>query len=340
MSGHRFRVLDGMRGIAALAVLDRHAGVGFGVPLYAEHGYLAVDFFFMLSGFVLAHAYEAQIARGLAFATFVKLRLIRLYPMICAASVLGALSFNPGWSGGVTELVALNAADFSLLPLGLLFHLATFPVNIPLWSLFFELCANGVYFFAVQQPGREAVKAVAYLAATGAVLVAVAHWASQLGAVGVNSWVSFLAGFPRVAFSFGAGVLMFRFSVHRLLPNVPDYVPACVLTLLLAMPACGWWYDVFCVVLIFPVLLGLGSRAVESRKLSKFWLICGALSYPVYVVQEPVLRGVFRIAGAGGLQACFAMAMAVAVAYALLRWYDEPLRAALAARVKLAKATA
>ncbi|MBB5373512.1 acyltransferase family protein [Acidocella aromatica] len=338
MSVHRFRVLDGMRGIAAFTVMDRHAGVGFGIPVCAEHGYLAVDFFFMLSGFVLAYAYERQIAGGMSFGTFARLRFVRLYPMIFAAGVLGAVCFSPGWPGKTAELAVLNTADFVLLPLGLLFHLATFPVNIPLWSLFFECCANGVYFSAARLPEREVTKAVVYLAATGLILAVIAHWATQLGAVGVNSGVAFLAGFPRVAFSFGAGVLMFRFSVHRRFPAVPDYVPAGVLTLLLVMPACGWWYDVLCVLLVFPVLLGLGSQAVESHGLSRFWLLCGALSYPVYVVHEPVLRGVFRLAGAGSAQGYWAMTLAVALAYALLRWYDEPVRAALAARLQLAKA--
>lgn len=338
MNGRRFRVLDGMRGIAAFAVLDRHAGAGFGTPFYAEHGYLAVDFFFMLSGFVLAHAYEAKIAGGMMFSDFVRLRLIRLYPMLLAAGVLGALCFSPGWSGSTGELVALNAADFVLLPLGLLFHSATFPVNIPLWSLFFELCANGVYFFAARRPGREAAKAVAYLVASGLVLTVIAWWASQLGAVGVNSPLSFLAGFPRVAFSFGVGVLMFRFSVHGLFPSLPDYVPACVLAVLLAVPDCGWWYDVLCVLLVFPLLLGLGSQAIESARVSRFWLLCGALSYPVYVVHEPVLRAVFRLCGPGVWPCGLAMALVLVVAYALLRWYDEPVRAALAARLQPARA--
>lgn len=64
MKGQRFLVLDGLRGIAAAAVLWWHAGYGFAFPYYPRHGYLAVDFFFGLSGFVLAHAYAEATRQG------------------------------------------------------------------------------------------------------------------------------------------------------------------------------------------------------------------------------------------------------------------------------------
>jgi peptidoglycan/LPS O-acetylase OafA/YrhL len=326
MKPQRFLVLDGMRGIAAFAVLWWHAGFGFGAGFYPRHGYLAVDFFFALSGFVVAHAYAARIQAGLGFWAFARLRLIRLYPMIFAGGVFGALAYNPGWAGGGAKLFWLDASSFLLLPLGLAFHEATFPVNIPVWSLFFELVANAVYWAAARQPGVDAMRSILLIAVSAVLLGAIAHLAGGLSDVGVSSAFAFLAGFPRVAVSFALGVLMFRYSLHERLPRLPDVCVAVLLAALLLMPPCPWWYDIACVLLAFPLLLGLGAQARETLHLHRFWYWCGALSYPLYIIHEPVLRAVFRLHGT-----CLAaMLLAVATAWALLLWYDEPLRRRLA----------
>jgi peptidoglycan/LPS O-acetylase OafA/YrhL len=328
MKSQRFLVLDGMRGIAAFAVLWLHAGLGFASPFYPRHGYLAVDFFFALSGFVVAHAYEARIAAGLSFTGFAGIRLIRLYPMIFAGAVLGALAFNPGWSGTNITLAWLDASIFLVLPFGLLFHLSAFPVNSPVWSLFFEFCANAVYFFTARRPGRDAARTVILIAASAVVLAAVAHLVGGLSAVGFSSVASFLAGFPRVAVSFAIGVLIFRYRLHEHLPRVADFFPALALAALLAVPDCGWWYDMLCVLVAFPLLLCLGARASETPQLQGFWYWGGALSYPLYVIHEPALRAVFWLHG-GGLAA---VAVAVVLSWALLLCYDEPLRRRLGRR--------
>ena len=321
MKPQRFLVLDGMRGIAAFAVLWWHAGFGFGQRFYPGHGYLAVDFFFALSGFVLAHAYAARIEAGLGFGEFARLRLMRLYPMIFAGGLLGALAFDPGWSGSAAQLAWIDAATFLLLPLGFVVHQVSFPVNIPVWSLFFELCANAVFWAAARRPGLDAMRALSFVAASAVLLGCIAYLAGGLRNVGVSSLIAFLAGFPRVAVSFTLGVFIFRHHLHERLPPVPDFVVALALATLLAMPVGGWWYDMLCVLVAFPLLLGLGAQARETRKLHLLWYWCGALSYPVYAIHEPVLRAVFRLHGDG----LAAMALAVAGAWALLRWYDVPL---------------
>lgn len=330
MKGHRFLVLDGMRGIAAAAVLWWHAGYGFSFPYYPPHGYLAVDFFFALSGFVLAHAYAEAIAAGMSFRAFARRRLTRLYPMIFAGGVLGALAFNPGWSGSGAKLFWFDASTFLLLPFGLAFQAASFPVNIPVWSLFFEFCSSAVFWVASRRRGGEAAKAVIFWAASAAVLAGIAHLAGGLRDVGVSSTIAFLAGFPRVAVSFTAGVLIYRHRLHEHVARLPDVCAALGLAALLAVPACGWWYDMLCVVVLFPLLLCLGAQARETAGLHPFWYWAGALSYPLYVIHEPVLRAVFRLHG-GALPA---MALAIALAWALLRWYDEPVRRWLARRGK------
>lgn len=321
MTGQRFAVLDGMRGIAALAVLWWHAGYGFGAADYPRHGYLAVDFFFGLSGFVLAHAYARAIADGLGFWDFARRRLVRLYPMILAGGVLGAVAFCPGWDGGAAKLFWFNASSFLLLPFGLAFGAGSFPVNIPIWSLFFEFCANAVFWVAYRRQGRAA-RGVVLWAVAVVLLGAIAHLAGGLRNVGVSSVVAFLAGFPRVAVSFTAGVLIYRHGLHERLPRLPDVCAALALAGLLAVPDCGWWYDMMCVVAVFPLLLCLGAQARETKALHPLWYGAGALSYPLYVIHEPVLRAVYRLQGG----ALAAMGLAVLLAWALLRFYDAPVR--------------
>lgn len=85
-----FEILDGLRGIAAVAVVIFHF-MEFAVPDYSKsfiaHAYLAVDFFFCLSGFVIAYAYDNKVQK-LGALQFLKLRLIRLHPLVIIGSVL------------------------------------------------------------------------------------------------------------------------------------------------------------------------------------------------------------------------------------------------------------
>src|SRR4051812_23930437 len=86
----RFLTLDALRGVAALIVFIRHSGPQFGlsaVEYSASH--MAVDLFFVLSGFVLANAYESKLVDGtLGVSRFMLLRYIRLFPLYLLAMVL------------------------------------------------------------------------------------------------------------------------------------------------------------------------------------------------------------------------------------------------------------
>ena len=79
-----YELLDGLRGVAALVVIWYHVFEGFAaspVDQRFNHGYLAVDFFFILSGFVVGYAYDDRWKRRtLSFGGFIKRRLIRLHP--------------------------------------------------------------------------------------------------------------------------------------------------------------------------------------------------------------------------------------------------------------------
>src|SRR5665213_3042073 len=86
-----FEILHGLRGLAAVVVVIFHfmeIAIADYNNNFIAHGYLAVDFFFCLSGFVITYAYDSRIA-GMGLKTFIKLRLIRLQPLVIIGSVLG-----------------------------------------------------------------------------------------------------------------------------------------------------------------------------------------------------------------------------------------------------------
>ncbi|HWU03056.1 MAG TPA: acyltransferase, partial [Novosphingobium sp.] len=105
-----FEVLDGLRGVAAVLVLGFHLSeiVSGGNPArnIFPHGALAVDFFFALSGFVIAHAYDARMAQGLGFGGFLLRRVVRLHPLVPLATAIGALAWLFGPDQGAVPHMA------------------------------------------------------------------------------------------------------------------------------------------------------------------------------------------------------------------------------------------
>ena len=86
-----YDILDGLRGVAALIVIVYHVfELHAGTPV--PHGYLAVDFFFILSGFVIGYAYDGRWGK-MTTGGFFKRRLIRLHPMVVMGALIGAVTF-------------------------------------------------------------------------------------------------------------------------------------------------------------------------------------------------------------------------------------------------------
>ena len=86
-----YDILDGLRGIAALTVVWFHIFEAFATSHLDQrinHGYLAVDFFFILSGFVIGYAYDDR-WKKMTVTEFLKRRLIRLHPMVVIGAVIG-----------------------------------------------------------------------------------------------------------------------------------------------------------------------------------------------------------------------------------------------------------
>jgi peptidoglycan/LPS O-acetylase OafA/YrhL len=254
--------------------------------------------------------------------------------MILAAAVLAPLAYyGGGFAGthpGLVQMTVLIASGFLLLPAGLLFHQPAFILNVPLWSLFFEWFANAAYFVEARVPMRRAA-AVAVLACLAAALAMTILDVGSAGSIGFASPDSFLAGFGRVLYAFFAGVLVQRFR-----PTGLWRPPAWLLTLALVLMLYSGTgadtpiYDVVAILLLCPAIVALGAGVSGAGRMAGMWRVMGELSYPLYVIHEPVLRAVF--AGFGPHAAVLAAGGAVAAAYALLVFYDVPVRKYLSKR--------
>ena len=333
-----------MRGAAALVVAGYHADVLWGFK--AGSGYLAVDLFFVLSGFVLAHAYDNRFERGMTPWEFMRIRLIRLYPLYLlglAAVTIAILADyliakHVSWTPhGLLASLALSIG-FLPTPPGIAPRESIYPLNTPAWSLAFELVINFAWALTWRRLSNRVLSWIVMV--SGVTLLAVS---TLFGSVDVGwTWESLLAGFPRVTFSFALGVLLLRLRRNGALKmKVHPFLPvAAVLVLLIIEPAAVLRpaYDLTCVVFFFPLLMLAGAQSPPQRKLAAVFGFTGAISYALYALHFPILEVVFaaftkltgghveQVAPWGGV---LSMALFVIVAWLADRYWDRPIRGRL-----------
>lgn len=348
MADHaRYRLLDELRGIAAVGVLVFHVGTRGGGPVLLPNGFLAVDFFFMLSGFVMAEAYEQRLLAGMSFRDFAVRRLIRMAPVAMLGTLLGATylgaryAIAPARSDGLGELMAGNLLNLFGLPK--LWHgQATgwelFPANGPLWSLFFEIAINLVW--AAILVGRSTRTLGLMVAASAAALVLCGLHAGTLH-LGWEA-TSLIGGLARVSFGFGVGLLLHR-ARHHLPPmgSSAAIVAVAALIYFLALPLHTVGWSLVVVLVCLPAVLALAVAAGECAVLPSGTLL-GRLSYPLYGIHVPLIAamsGAVKQAGStpsGGWAMLMLVPIALLAAYGVLVWCDEPIRAAVARRGRAA----
>ena len=344
-----FATLDGLRGLAAAAVFTRH------VPHQAwawwlPGSYLAVDMFFMISGFVLAHAYGERLNRDLSIGRFMLARFIRLWPLYILGMLAGLAVRYAASASGLpipTEGLppsALVGAFMMPTPGFLSGSTSPFPLNGPSWSLFWELVISLV--FAVLGPRMGFGKLAVVLLVGAGLLVATAASFGSLDAG--SSWKDFLGGGGRVVFAFFAGIAIYRlqrFAPLRAAP--PAWLWSLVLFAVFAGHISKDWravYDVAMVVGVFPVIIYMGACREPEGWLRWLALLLGKISYPLYVTQSPLMASVslttsqvfgrqfseFHQFGTFGL-----LATGMIGALVLGRFYDEPVRKWLTKRTKM-----
>ena len=362
-----YELLDGLRGVAALMVLVYHIfegfafasatnGVGDGIIRTLNHGHIAVDFFFILSGFVISYAYDDRWQK-MSIGGFFKRRLIRLHPMLVMGAVIGAVAFIiegcMRWDGNVTSLgwvmVALLLTMFMIPAVpGAQYEVRgngeMFPLNGPMWSLFFEYVGNILYALVIR---RFSTKALATLAAVLGILHTYFFVGDLSGydSVGVG-WtidsVNFWGGAVRMLFPFTVGMLLARkFSVRSV--KGAFWICSALLIVIFSVPYLAYdkaisinsLYEVICIATVFPFIVWLGACGKSENKItSRINRFLGEISYPLYIVHYPIMYIFYKwlienqkyTLGETFGASMLVIVSSVLLAYACLKLYDIPVR--------------
>lgn len=292
-----FKILDGLRGIAAISVVIFHF-MEFVIPDYNKsfiaHAYLAVDFFFCLSGFVIAYAYDNKI-QNIGIASFFKLRIIRLHPLVVLGSIIGLLAFifDPfsslfetyGW--GKTFLMFLSSCFLIPFPVVHERYFNLFHLNPPTWSLFWEYIANILYAFILCKVNKRILWVLVVIGA-----IALFYEAHKSGYLGVG-WGgdNAVGGAIRMFYSFLIGILIYR-SKWILKSRLGFVSISILLAIAFLVPYSNHTnqiVDPLIVILYFPFLVSLGAGARLNPLVEKVCKFSGDISYPLYVIHYPFL---------------------------------------------------
>lgn len=335
-----FEVLDGLRGVAALAVVIFH----FMEWVFADysqnfigHGFLAVDFFFCLSGFVIGYAYDNRTEK-LGAIEFFKSRLIRLHPLVILGSILGLLTYLldpfmlPPASMSTGKLILLFLGSIFLIPLPFMQERAfnLFGLNAPSWSLFWEYVANIFYALILYRIGRRSLTLLVTLAAI--TLCFVSFRAGNL--LGGWSKDNFWDGGARVAYSFLAGLLIYR--SNWIIKNKLGFIGLAVLLFLaFLMPGSKWnWISELLVVLFyFPLMVSLGAGSSLASGMKSVCRFAGNISYPLYMTHYAaiwIFGHYYTTRNPGHNQLVWIVILGVlfliGIAYLAMVFYDIPIR--------------
>jgi len=361
-SKQHFLILDALRGIAAIMVVMMHCFEifcgGDYHKMYINHGYLAVDFFFMLSGYVMAHAYDDRWDR-MSVGDFFKRRLIRLHPLIIVGMVLGAVlfllqasSFFPKVADTtLPQLLLVTVIGFTLVPIPPAMDIRGWnemhPLNGPAWSLFLEYVANILHALVLRRLSKAMLAVLVVLSGAALAHLAIAGKSGDL----IGGWSlepeQLRIGVTRLLFPYMAGMLL-----RRAMPvkgGKASFLAASgILVAVLACPRIGGYdalwmnglYESAVIILIFPLVIHLGAggvvRGAWAKRASVF---LGDISYPLYITHFPVICVYYAWVdnndvplGTGAWVLLLVTLFCTLMAYGWLRGYDEPVRKWLARR--------
>ncbi|HEY4324640.1 MAG TPA: acyltransferase [Mucilaginibacter sp.] len=366
-SKNHYPILDGLRGVASVLVIFYHVFETLGGGKFKQlinHGYLAVDFFFLLSGFVVAYAYDDRWDR-MTIWDFCKRRLVRLQPMVIIGSVIGAALFYfqvsaafPAIAGTpVWEMLLVMVIGATLIPVGHSLDIRGWgemhPLNGPAWSLFFEYIANLLYALVFSRLSKLLLSIFVVLAAGNLVYYLV--WGGHGDLIG--GWSldgrQLYIGFTRVLFPFFGGVLLCRLGMMVRLKNA-FWWASLLIIIALCIPRIGdrphsWMngiYEAAIVIFIFPLIVSIGAggilHTIKSQKICKF---LGDISYPLYITHYPliycftawVVKNHIQMDGQSLLVGFLLIIVSITIAYACLKLYDEPVREWLKKKVLIKK---
>lgn len=368
-SKNHYEILDGLRGVAAIMVVAFHMfeslNGGNRFKQIINHGYLAVDFFFLLSGFVVAYAYDDRWGK-MTVSQFFKRRLVRLQPMVVLGSIIGAIFFyfqacsvfplvnqTPVW-----KMLLLMVIGFTLIPVPISMDIRGWqemhPLDGPAWSLFFEYIANVLYALFVRKFSKPVLAALVFVFAC--LLTQYLVMGPQGDIIG--GWsiepTQLRIGFTRMLFPFFAGVLLSRYGK---LIQVKGAFWICSLLLIASFSAPRFggtqhlWlnglYESFCIIILFPIIVAIGAGgSLNGRVSTKTNTFLGELSYPLYITHYPLIytyvawvtnNKITRVSDGLGV-GLLLLVVAIIIATICLEFYDKPVRKWLTKRYLLKEA--
>lgn len=348
-----FEVLDGLRGTAAMLVVLFHIqGITVnweGAKVILHHAPLAVDFFFALSGFVIAYAYDDRWAR-MSVGQFLTLRLIRLHPLVVLGATMGLVSylFDP-FKGDLQEvslatLLGVFALGLLLLPAGPLPNrwTDTHPLNGPCWSLLQEYIGNIAYALLLRHLSTRTLGLLAATAGLMLVVCGLSFGTLDKGAGFDTFWMAPV----RLAFPFIMGLWLYRVRAH--LPRLRlGWLPlSAIMIAIIAAPIVpdlngiklNGLYEAFCVIVLFPLIIIAGSHSDAGRGMLGLCKASGRISYPIYITHFPLLYVWMNYVANGNPTSgqllgygLVTIPVTLLVAWAAFVFWDEPIRARLRA---------
>lgn len=378
MKPYRYEILDGLRGVAALMVVVFHMSEAFSydpVFKHLNHGYLCVDFFYVLSGFVIGFAYEGRMKSGLMSRwDFLKARFIRLQPMVLFGILLGAglfffqeCNYYAGIGNASVWYVIQNMVmSFFMIPVTPEFNVRAntemFVLNIPQWSMVFEYIANILFCLFVFKLGKKGLMVLVGLFALMIVDSALTlnlfgmlqphDYPCSLNAGWSLTAEQFYIGVARVGFSFFTGLLLFRliYKEGAALKKTRTPIFAICSFIIIAIvcidqiggyehPLYDGIFNLICVFILCPFTVWFGSQRIElSQRTKNVCDFLGRLSYPLYLAHYPLVYLFFTWMDTHhdasfsilAFTSTATFLLCVALGYAALKLWDEPIRKWLA----------
>jgi len=359
-----YQVLDGFRGVAALIVVwfhlcEPHATSHLDQMI--NHGYLAVDFFFLLSGYVIGYAYDDRWHK-MTVGSFLRRRFERLQPLVLLGMTLGAIGFYYTESSiwplihtvPVWKLLVVMLIGYTILPVPLSMDIRGWeemhPLNSVAWSLFFEYIANILYAIGIRKLSNKALAVLVAIAGAALLYFAVTNSNGDITGGWTFSVEQVKVGMIRVMYPFFAGLLLSRWGKKIHIKKAFLWCSVLIVAVLF-MPRIGgaddlWMnglYEAICIILIFPVIVLAGAGAkVEGSSARKICTFLGDISYPLYITHYTLVyfyvgwvndhKGITL--GTSWPYALSTFTGALILAYGSLKLFDEPVRSWLRKKLK------
>ncbi|GHU91951.1 acyltransferase [Bacteroidia bacterium] len=348
-----YEILDGLRGVAAIMVVAFHVMEAYTINPFDQilsHAYLAVDFFFVLSGFVIGYAYDDRWSK-MSIGNFLKRRIFRLHPMVVFGTLLGVILFYFGASTifpliqdvSIGKLLIYALLGMLLIPMPPSMDIRgwqeMYTLDAPIWSLAFEYIANILYALFIRKFSKIALSILVFIAACATLYLTLTQ-----GDV-IGGWAldghHLHVGFTRLMYPFFAGLLLYRMGklirIRRAFLWCSLLLVAVLVVPRIGGPETLWMnglYEATIIIIVFPLIVFMGaSGEIKGKYTSKICKFLGDISYPLYLVNYPlcyihigwISDKKYTLAEAGWVPV-IVFAASVLLAYLALKLFDEPVR--------------